>query len=180
MKATPRTAWMAQMPWHQDGAYLDPECDAHTYLTVWAPLVEVTPENGCLEVVLGADRPVLPHRNLEGSSFLHLRPEAFPREPVVALPVKPGDLVLMDGRTPHRSGPNGTDRVRWAVDMRYHRPDAPQGHAGEAGFLARSRRDPGAVVVDREAYLQARSRDLRVQAARYRRWPTESLEGGVT
>jgi ectoine hydroxylase-related dioxygenase (phytanoyl-CoA dioxygenase family) len=176
MRATPRTAWMAEMPWHQDGAYLDPECDAHTYLTVWLPLVEVTPENGCLEVILGGGRPILPHRNLHGRSFLHVRPEARPTDPVIALPARPGDIILMNGRTPHRSGPNRTDGVRWAIDMRYHRPDSPHGHAGEAGFLARSLRNPGAVVEDRDAYLQARGRDLRVEAARYRRWPTENAE----
>ena len=39
------------VPWHQDSGYFSPHCDDSLILTCWIPLVDATPENGCLQVL---------------------------------------------------------------------------------------------------------------------------------
>ena len=38
-------------PWHQDGAFFEPEVDGVDMVTVWFPLSDATIENGCLAVL---------------------------------------------------------------------------------------------------------------------------------
>ena len=41
-------------PWHQDGAFFEPEVDDVNMVTVWFPLSDATIENGCLAVLPGS------------------------------------------------------------------------------------------------------------------------------
>jgi ectoine hydroxylase-related dioxygenase (phytanoyl-CoA dioxygenase family) len=169
------------MPWHQDAAYLSAECDAGLYVTLWTPLTEATPENGCLEVIPGAHRGgVLCHRNVRGAPFLEIPPEALPSTAPVAISARPGDVLLIGNLTPHRSGPNRTERVRWSMDLRYHDPDLPQGYAGEVGFLARSHLRPGAVVTTCAEFERLRASNAPEEGPRWRRWPVEEPHPGRT
>jgi ectoine hydroxylase-related dioxygenase (phytanoyl-CoA dioxygenase family) len=38
-------------PWHQDAGVTWAEADPHFILTVWIPMVDATPENGCMEIL---------------------------------------------------------------------------------------------------------------------------------
>ena len=40
----------ATVPWHQDVAYLSPECWSTMQLTAWIPLLNATEHNGCMQV----------------------------------------------------------------------------------------------------------------------------------
>src|SRR5262249_12968611 len=44
------------VPWHQDSGYFEPHCDRDLVLTMWIPLVDATPERGCLQLIRGAHR----------------------------------------------------------------------------------------------------------------------------
>lgn len=177
-RMTDRVRAVAEMPWHQDAAYLEPACDGGLYVTVWTPLTVATRENGCVEVLPGGHtRGVLPHRNVRGRPFLEIPPEALPPGPPLAVVAEPGDLLLMGSLMPHRSGVNTTSRVRWSLDLRYHHPDLPQGYAGEVGFLARSRARPGEVVTSCAEYQRMRAANAPEDGPRWRRWPVEEPEG---
>ena len=42
--------------WHQDAAVLRPEANDHLIVTIWIPIVDVTEEQGCLQVLPGSQR----------------------------------------------------------------------------------------------------------------------------
>ncbi|KYF83258.1 phytanoyl-CoA dioxygenase family protein [Sorangium sp. So ce296] len=165
-------SWMRAMPWHQDVAYLVPECDRYFYATVWIPLTESTEENGCIEVLPRGHRGILPHRNVHGEPFLEILGEALPPLESVKVPARPGDVLLMSGLMPHRSGLNRTERVRWSLDLRYHAADVPPGYSGEPALLVRSRSRPEGVIRDCADVERLREASPAVDAPRYRRWPT--------
>jgi phytanoyl-CoA hydroxylase len=165
---------ITNVPWHQDSGYLAPECDGALLVTAWVPLTRATIDNGCLEVLPGAHRGgLLPHRNARGGAYLDVAPEALPAIAPRAVPARPGDVLLLSNLTPHRSTPNRTDRVRWSVDVRYHRDGESSGYPPEAGFLAASARRPGDVVRSAEAFERLRRSHLPGEAPRYVRWPIE-------
>lgn len=98
------------MPMHQDWSFVDePEQMA---VHVWIPLVDVTPENGCLAVIPGthlfsdAIRPHaddIPYRELMPLLQAHYAKE---------LSMKAGEAIIYDGRLIHGSRPNRTGERR--------------------------------------------------------------------
>ena len=158
------------VPWHQDSGYFEPYCDEELVLTMWIPLVEATPERGCLRVMRRAHtNGVVPHRRAtDGTGYLEIPKPHLPLSDVVTVPVSLGGVLLLTNRTPHCSGDNVTDVIRWSVDIRYQSADLPTNYDSpsgwtnqelphdapiacyppEADFLVRSRRRPGDVVRD--------------------------------
>ena len=118
---------------HQDAVFTTPEAHHILQLTVWIPLVEVTPENGCLQIRPGIHKDRVVYWNY-GASL----PQAEP----VTLPMKPGDVLFMHKLAPHGSGPNNTDAVRWSMDLRYQKTGEPSPRPEWPDLIARSRRDP--------------------------------------
>lgn len=163
------------VPWHQDSGYFEPFCDNAMVLTVWVPLVDATPENGCLQVIAGAHRgPVVRHTH--GKSYLVIEEQDLPPGPIVTVPVRRGAALLLTNRTPHCSTPNTTDVIRWSMDLRYQSaalptnaeitrlPDEVLGGEGipvacyppEADFLIRSRLRPEQVIDDADSFDRLR------------------------
>ena len=95
---------------HQDGVYARGSLNA---VTVWIPLQDVDPENGCLRVVPRSHTYVLfPNR---GGVIVD-----FPEEDFVHLPMKTGDVLMFSHFTVHRSGKNINEkRVRMSLQIRY-------------------------------------------------------------
>lgn len=174
------------VPWHQDSGYFEPFCDNALVLTCWLPLVDATPENGCLQVIAGAHRgPVVTHAKGH-AGYLEIFDEHLPHGEVVTVPVKRGGVLLMTNRTPHRSTPNTSDIIRWSMDLRYQSASLPTNapisrladeapmpedapiacYPPEADFLIRSRQRPHEVVTSaaqfdrlRQNYKPARMTD---------------------
>jgi len=141
--------------WHQDAAYMEPECDTVLTVTFWIPLVDATVENGCLEVIPSAHKQgILRHCDLERSFYLDIPDDVRPPIQPVLLPVGFGGVVLLTNLTPHRSAPNRTNRARWSVDVRYQDAGQPTGYQPEGGFLVRSRVRPHAVVSSAEEFAR--------------------------
>ena len=122
----PEHDWSA-VPWHQDSAYFEPYCDNALVLTVWLPLVDATPERGCLWVIPGLHKggPILPHRPDAKAHYLEIEEEQFRGIQPTCVPVKKGGVLLMTNRTPHASFENKTDVVRWSMDLRYQSAALP-------------------------------------------------------
>jgi 2-aminoethylphosphonate-pyruvate transaminase len=79
---------------------------APRFVTTAVCLDEATEENGCLELVAGRHE----EGKLRGRE--PLTAEDLGEAEFRAFPTRPGDLILFDGHTPHRSGPNHTDAQR--------------------------------------------------------------------
>ena len=137
----------SQIPWHQDLGFLDPEAEATFMVNFWIPLVDVSVENGCLEVIPGSHRAgLMPHGEVAGYPNEGIRVGWVPDGAPVACPVRKGGVVVFQHKTAHRSFPNRTDRIRWSLDIRYSDPSKPTGRDEVPGFLARSDAHPECVA----------------------------------
>ncbi|WP_405690279.1 MULTISPECIES: phytanoyl-CoA dioxygenase family protein [unclassified Streptomyces] len=104
---------------HQDNRYwhlTPPEA-----VTVWMALDDATPENGCVQYVLGSHRwgRVEHTRPEEGAVLVEAHSEQEP----VAYPVPAGSALVHHANTLHGSGPNRTDGPRRAYALVFVRAD---------------------------------------------------------
>lgn len=169
-------AQLGSTPWHQDNGVLLPTGDQSRILTVWFPLWDATPENGCLQVIPRSHRQgLLTHcRRWNGlaipDQFLH-------RVEGAVLPMQRGDVLFMTQRTIHGSLPNHSEEVRWSFDLRYNPIGQPTGREQFPGFVARSRKDPASELRDPFAWYQlwkeTRDRLAREADPAYNRWGAE-------
>jgi len=106
-----------EFPFHQDNGYtyIEPQ----QYLTCWVALTDTDERNGCPWVIPGWHRHgTLAHEPTSlGWRCVESAAEA------VAVPARAGDIVVFSSLTPHRTGPNLTDRVRKSYILQY----APDG-----------------------------------------------------
>ena len=58
------------------------------------------------------------------------------------MPMKKGEVIFIHKLTPHSSGTNNTDAIRWSMDIRYQKLGTPTGRAFWPSFDARSRVSP--------------------------------------
>jgi ectoine hydroxylase-related dioxygenase (phytanoyl-CoA dioxygenase family) len=92
---------------------------ADSFISVSLAVDETTIENGCLELAAGHHTRGLAGRLLEPLNPEELEGITF--EPVLQAP---GDVVLFDSYTPHRSGPNRTSNPRRNVYLTYNKASA--------------------------------------------------------
>src|ERR1019366_3706488 len=91
-------------------------------INIWLALVDMTPENGCLQVV--------PRSHLQGQRASRNSDDADAHQqveidPLQCLPLRmrAGDAVAFTRWTVHGSGPNHTREPRVAYALQYHRAD---------------------------------------------------------
>jgi ectoine hydroxylase-related dioxygenase (phytanoyl-CoA dioxygenase family) len=108
-------------PWHQDvtrppeGTVPSRGCES-VRLACWMPLSDADENSGALEVLPGRWSEPLPHRPVgDGRHFI--AEEDLPARPRVVLPVRRGDVLVLDRFLPHRALPVRHGRARWAVVM---------------------------------------------------------------
>jgi hypothetical protein len=89
---------------HQDSPAYYPHGTWH--VSVLVPLVPFTEANGALEIAVSPRVPVSPMEELEKLVYS-------------PAPVYPGDCLIFDGLTPHRSGPNHTNSPRIGLYMTF-------------------------------------------------------------
>ena len=114
---------------HQDSTYLYTEPES--CIGFWFALEDATLENGCMHFIPGGHKAPLKQRNYRlGESQLTtevLDDEPWPEHLKLAAEAKAGTLVIFDGRAPHMSGPNLSDKSRHAytlhlIDQACHYP----------------------------------------------------------
>lgn len=120
--------------WHQDYPAQIRSLDG---LVFWSPLLEMTPELGPVEFCVGSHQDGLaPVREVDaanpdktGAYGLTLVDEAerVAKYEKAAPLTEPGDLVLVDFLTLHRSGENVSNRARWSLQMRWFNFAEPTG-----------------------------------------------------
>ena len=122
-----------EVSFHQDAVFTTQEAVPNLQVTVWVPMVDATEENGCLQV--------LPRVHRERVVYWTYSRD-LPDVEKVTLPMKKGDVLFFHKLTPHGSGPNRTDQVRWSMDLRYQKTGEPSPRPEWPSLVARSRRNP--------------------------------------
>ncbi|MEZ4679592.1 MAG: phytanoyl-CoA dioxygenase family protein [Caldilineaceae bacterium] len=140
--------------WHQDAGVAWAEADPYFILTMWIPLVDATPENGCLRVVPGVHQAgLLPHRTKRGTGTA-IHGDLLAGKPIVTVPARKGSVLLMHKHTPHSSGRNTSDGVRWSMDLRYQATGTATGRPFHPAFIVRSQADPQSVLTDYDEWCR--------------------------
>jgi len=114
---------------HQDSTYIYTEPES--CVGFWFALEDATIENGCMYFIPGAHKMPLKKRNYRGADGKvineMLDPSPFPEHLKLPAEATAGSLVIFDGRAPHLSGPNTSDKSRHAytlhvIDRKCHYP----------------------------------------------------------
>ena len=125
----PFSALNETLPWHQDFPFWP--VDTPNSLSCWVPMNDVSDTGGCLEVIKkshkwGISPPV---------DFIMNPMDFSSREDIVRIPVKQGDIVILNSLTWHRSNANedkGTNRpayiALWVPSIARYRPDLAGWH----------------------------------------------------
>ena len=116
---------------HQDAFFTTMEAHHILQVTVWFPLCDSTVENGCLQVNPGVHKNEIVYWDGLDQDFS-----------MVPVPMKKGDVMFVHKLTPHGSGENNTDGIRWSLDVRYQKSFEPSPRPEWPSIIARSRRDP--------------------------------------
>lgn len=149
-------------PWHQDASVVTPDADDTPMITVWMPITDATEENGCLLVApRNHTRGLLTHC-LSATRGKYLPEDLFDIDRAWPLPMRRGSMLMMSRMTPHGSLANHSSSVRCSMDLRYSPAGMPTGRSEYPAFVARSRKDPSAELVDpgewKRQWLDTRAR----------------------
>ena len=114
------------LEWHQERSFFPQNRDGLHSLVCWIPLTSVTEEMGAIHISpeSHAGGLITPAQN-EKKSELSTRQISVPEEHVkkyedLVVPVDVGDVVFFNMLLYHRSGVNISDKVRFAVQSRFH------------------------------------------------------------
>jgi phytanoyl-CoA hydroxylase len=110
-----------EKPWHQDHAYFDYPIGTRV-VGVWIALDEATVENGCMRMLAGGHHEG-PRLHFQRRDWQICDTQMKGVKPV-AVPLKPGGLVLFDGLLPHGTPTNFSPTRRRAVQYHYHNASA--------------------------------------------------------
>lgn len=107
----------SRVPMHQDWTVVDET--RFTGLTVWCPLIDVNPVNGCLGIVAGSYRfveNIRPNAVLDTYFSPYIDVDKLLWEKYLSLiPVHAGTAIIYNSRTVHASHPNRGDKIRVAA-----------------------------------------------------------------
>lgn len=164
--------------WHQDNGVVTEDADDSNILTVWMPLTRATTAHGCLTVVPGSHRTGILTHCPGSAAGLEIPESVMPRDRAVAVPLEPGDALILHRRTAHASLSNVSDEIRWSLDLRFNPVGEPSGRSVHPGFVARSHADPSSVLDDPQEWAdmwrQARARLAVDGDFAYNRWNSDA------
>jgi ectoine hydroxylase-related dioxygenase (phytanoyl-CoA dioxygenase family) len=101
-------------PWHQDFPWLP--IDRAQAVQTWIALVDVTPDMGPMQHLIGSHRSMPGIRDGFGEDATEIFPELFEQYEVTKIHGVPrGAAVFHHAMTWHYSAPNETAKVRWAM-----------------------------------------------------------------
>ena len=110
-------------PWHQDAIYWP--IDGTRCVTMWMPLVDVTPEMGVMTFVNGSNTGELGNEAISDDSEAHFDALVRSNGLGVSVPVprSAGDATFHGGWTLHKAGPNTSTLTREVMTVIYFASD---------------------------------------------------------
>ena len=107
--------------WHQDGFYAP-----HSHVVTYIPLVDTSAHNGGLMIAPGQHTQLWPHeKQLEDSKWITIEQARVEQFEHKQLELKAGDLLMFHRHLPHTASVNQSDRVRFALTIRYSNLEDP-------------------------------------------------------
>jgi ectoine hydroxylase-related dioxygenase (phytanoyl-CoA dioxygenase family) len=104
-------------PWHQDVPHPQSGTGCATVrVACWVPLSDVDEHSGALEVLPGTWDAPCRHEAGEGGHF-GIPEDALPSVTPHVVPMRSGDVLLLDRFVPHRARPTRGLQGRWSVVM---------------------------------------------------------------
>jgi ectoine hydroxylase-related dioxygenase (phytanoyl-CoA dioxygenase family) len=104
-------------PWHQDVPHPQSATGCATVrVACWIPLSDVDEHSGALEVLPGAWDAACPHEAGDDGHFA-IPENALPSGEPRVVPMRAGDVLLLDRFIPHRARPTRGLNGRWSVVM---------------------------------------------------------------
>ncbi len=108
-----------ELPWHRDSSIWRDLLTPMVNVTAWVALTSTTLSNGCIEFIPGSHR--VTYRNERfNQQYPQLPEEETDRS--LSIPLEPGQFILFDSTTLHRSGPNLSNERRLGVAIRFTLP----------------------------------------------------------
>ena len=114
------------LEWHQERSFFPQNRDGSHSLVCWIPLTNVTEEMGTIHISPESHKGglIIPERN-EKKNGSSTRQISVPEEHIkkyedLTAPVDAGDVVFLNMLLFHRSGVNISDKIRYAVQARFH------------------------------------------------------------
>jgi co-chaperonin GroES (HSP10) len=114
------------LEWHQERSFFPQNRDGSHSLVCWIPLTNVTEEMGAIHISPESHKGglIIPERN-EKKNGSSTRQISVPEEHIkkyedLIVPVDVGDVVFLNMLLFHRSGVNISDKIRFAVQARFH------------------------------------------------------------
>ena len=114
------------LEWHQERSFFPQNRDGSHSLVCWIPLTNVTEEMGTIHISPESHKGglIIPERN-EKKNGSSTRQISVPEEHIkkyedLTVPVDVGDVVFLNMLLFHRSGVNISDKIRYAVQARFH------------------------------------------------------------
>ncbi|CAL5220437.1 g2452 [Coccomyxa viridis] len=148
----------ATVPWHQDNGYLHPESWEVLQVTAWIPLLPATKRNGCMQVLKGGHRAGKTCKHsccVGGTWYVQMDEEDAARQldvdmerDVVTCEMPFGSVLFLNNIIPHRSLDNMSGQIRWSLDLRWQRPNEPNGFYGLKDCITMAKADDPAFQVD--------------------------------
>jgi ectoine hydroxylase-related dioxygenase (phytanoyl-CoA dioxygenase family) len=110
-------------PWHQDAIYWP--IDGTRCVTMWMPLVDVTPEMGSMTFVNGSNTGELGEEAISDDSEAHFEGLVNSVKATLSVPVPmaAGDATFHGGWTLHKAGPNSSALTRDVMTVIYFASD---------------------------------------------------------
>lgn len=106
------------IPWHQDFNYwpLEPPI----IISAWIAIDPSTKENGCVQIIPGSHRKVIPHVKATPDVQFEEMADAgyYNPEDLVELEMQPGEFILFNERTLHHSEANQSEQRRIGLAIR--------------------------------------------------------------
>ena len=119
-----------EVVFHQDSTYIYTEPES--CIGFWFALEDATLENGCMHFIPGEHKGPLRERNYRIGDYSlttdTLDDAPWPEDQAIAAEARTGTLVVFDGRAPHMSLPNTSEKSRHAytlhvIDQACHYPE---------------------------------------------------------
>lgn len=119
------------IPWHQDTEYWPIEPSLN--ISAWLAFEEVDSSNGCVQIVPGSHKKLVPHIQQDTGHSVFQRvadPSEFDAAQAVNMVLKPGEFFVFNEKTLHYSDPIPADsnRTRMGVAIRYTTPMVQVNH----------------------------------------------------
>ena len=140
---------------HEDGTY----SNGLPFLICWIPLAEIDADIGGLAVAEGLHHGPCLHK-MDGIKILPIEDGVIPEHAWKRTTYRPGDVLLMDQRTPHSGLANYSDRFRLSIDTRIlpDRGDVPIVGTLTAfsldGLTVRDRKGETTLSLDDDSYCR--------------------------